>query len=574
MILLNANQNKFTSNKLAYIVALIFFVSTCGEPTTFVSSLAYADSGSCSSNDVDVDDATSDNLDVPLNTSGNYTVTCKKGGPFYVSTTGNNSNNGSQSLPWKDIQFGVDQLSAGETLIVSAGSYRETVLFSGKDDSGSASAPISIIGREGAIVDGGTLSPSDRQGLITIRDAQFIMVKNLELSNFRTAKGVEMTDTPVGILIEGTSSNISLINNRIHHIENLSTCDQTSDCGPAANGIAVYGNTTAAITGLILNGNEVYQNILAASEALTINGNVDGFKVLNNHVHDNNNIGIDIIGYESDVCASCTDEQNRARNGVIKGNRSINNSTNLALGNFSNNPWYGDDGGSAGGFYVDGGRNIIFDGNHSSRNDLGFEFASEHSGKSSDEILMINNYVYKNREVGLTIGGYSEDDSEEGGGSATNIYVYNNSFYKNAGWGTEINLSYRVINATFTNNILFGKSSVSEIFYPETNGQHQHVDWSNNLWWAPDVSDRSGVPGLASSIVQDPLFTSAQTGNLDLLVNSPAIDKAQLQTNLTHWNDSFWQDQFRGGVIDVHGKADINQKNRTSNRLDIGADEF
>ena len=542
---------------------------------------------SCNSNDFSTNDATSGNIDVQPNVTTSYAVSCTgsgmtveastsvtvttQGSTFYVAIDGNNEEVGSQNLPWRDIQFGVDQLSAGETLIVNAGSYSETILFSGEGDSGSSGSPISVVGLEGAIIDGSSITPNGRQGLITIRDAQFVTIENLELSNFRTASGIEINDTPVGILIDGTSSDINLTNNVIHHIENLSTCNQNSGCGTGANGIAVYGNTTSAITGLVLDGNEVYNCILSASESFTINGNVDGFKVLNNHVHDNN-IGIVTIGFESDTCPSCSDEQNRARNGLIRGNRSINNSTKLALGSFANNPWYGNDDGSAGGFYVDGGRNIIFDGNYSSQNDLGFEFASEHSGKASDEVLMINNYIYNNREVGLTIGGYAESTAGEGGGNATNIYIYNNSFYKNKGWGTEIVFSFRVINATLANNILYGEVGVSENFEQGSNGQHQNISWINNIWWAPDVSDISGVQG--TSIIQDPLFTDPVNGNLDLLINSPAIDVGQMQSDLTNWNDSFWQTEFANGVITAHGDLDINNQSRISNQIDIGADEF
>jgi hypothetical protein len=42
----------------------------------------------------------------------------------------------------------------------------------------------------------------------------------------------------------------------------------------------------------------VYDNRTGNSESLTINGNVTHFQVTNNLVHDNDNIGIDAIGFE------------------------------------------------------------------------------------------------------------------------------------------------------------------------------------------------------------------------------------------------------------------------------------
>jgi len=190
--------------------------------------------------------------------------------------------------------------------------------------------------------------------------------------------------------------------------------------------------------------------VLAASEAFVLNGNIDRFTLVGNYVHDNNNIGFDFIGYEG-TCSNCIDdEDDRVRNGMVMDNIALNNSTTL----FGGNPWYGNDGESAGGFYVDGGRNIVFDGNKSIGNDIGFEFASEHPGKSTEDILMINNYISNNLSSGLNMGGYASNPNGEGGGNAKNIFIHNNSFFHNWDWGTEITFGYRIINAEFHNNII------------------------------------------------------------------------------------------------------------------------
>lgn len=501
-----------------------------------------------------------------------YTQATSNGNTYYVAVAGSNSNSGSMASPWHDIQFGVNQLEAGDTLIVNPGTYHETVLFSGSNDSGTSSADITLKGLNGAIIDGSGLTPSGEQGLIGIHNASYITIENFELRNFKTSTGFNKTDTPLGILIDGSSHDLTINNNTIHHIENLSTCTEPSGCGPSANGIGVFGNTTTSISNITFNQNEVSHCILASSEAFTLNGNIDGFRLVDNYVHDNNNIGIDFIGYESDICPSCTAEQNRARNGVVRGNRSINNSIKLALGSFSSNPWYNGEDGNAGGFYVDGGRNILFDGNYSSQNDLGFEFASEHSQKSSEDILMINNFIYQNRELGLSLGGYSENTQSGGGGSARNIHVYNNSFYKNKGWGSEIVFQYRVIDTTIANNIFYGEDGVSDNFEMQANGQYQNISWGTNIWWAPDVSDTSGIQG--ASIVQNPLYISASTGNLNIQSSSPAISQGVVQADLTNWTDTFWNGEFTNGIIPAHGTQDINGGSRFNNQLDMGADEF
>lgn len=106
-----------------------------------------------------------------------------------------------------------------------------------------------------------------------------------------------------------------------------------------------------------------YNCKLGQSEALVLNGNVDGFKVTNNTVHDNDNIGIDFIGYEGTAPAN-----DNARNGICTGNRVYNISS-------KNNPHMLEM--SAGGIYVDGGFNILIDSNIVKNADIGIEVATE-----------------------------------------------------------------------------------------------------------------------------------------------------------------------------------------------------
>jgi len=491
------------------------------------------------------------------------------GSLFYVSPWGNNLDDGSFAKPWKTIQFAIDKIEESDaltTLVIKSGIYNERLLFSGDEDSN-----IHLKGEKGAVLDGSGLNPVGQQALVEIYNAHHVIVENLELRNFKTPRGFELLSTPMGIFINGTSHDINITKNSVHHIENLSTCGASSGCGSGANGIAVYGNTPTTMTNLNFIGNEVFNCILSSSEAFTINGNIDGFKLLNNYVHDNNNIGIDVIGYEKDVCEKCSEENNRARNGIIRNNRSINNSTNLALGIFNNNPWYEGEDGSAGGFYVDGGHHILFEGNHASQNDLGFEFASEHAGKSSSDILMVNNYIYNNREVGLTLGGYNQNPTKDGGGDANNIMVYNNSFYQNAGWGSEISFAYRVKNTILANNIIYGEGKVRDNFSSERNNQSKNITWGKNIWWAKDVTDSRGLNG--DALVVNPLYIDALNGNLDLNSTSPAIDEGVEQSDITSWSGSFWENAFNDGIIPASGTQDIHGQQRIKGQLDIGADE-
>lgn len=73
---------------------------------------------------------------------------------YYVATTGNNSSgNGSIGAPWRTIQYGANQLSAGDTLYIRGGTYVEAVKIS---RSGTSGSPITIKAYTGetVIIDG------------------------------------------------------------------------------------------------------------------------------------------------------------------------------------------------------------------------------------------------------------------------------------------------------------------------------------------------------------------------------------------------------------------------------------
>ncbi|KQQ35998.1 hypothetical protein ASF61_07210 [Duganella sp. Leaf126] len=450
--------------------------------------------------------------------------------------------------PGQSIQAAVDKAGAGDVVRVLAGEYREKVLISGK--SGTASAPITVKADTGVLVSGITLQPDGREGLITIRNSKYVRVEGFELAAFTSGN---VNNTPVGILVEGSGANLDIVNNKIHDIQHTNTC--TDECSAGAHGLAVFGTNTTGITDILIQGNEVYKNVLQSSEALVINGNVDRFEVLNNYVHDNNNIGFDFIGYESE-CSGCG-EKNRARNGIVRGNRAVNNSS-------GKNTWYRGER-SAAGFYVDGGRYIVFDRNISSGNDLGFEFASEHAGKATEDIVMSNNFVFKNTEVGLTMGGY-----ESGLGSAKRIHVHNNSFYKNKGWGTEIVFQHKVIDARLTNNIFFGTGAATANFADLGSGHSGNV-WGTNLWWGTSTAG-SMMPGL--SVLADPRYVAPESGNLNLQATSPAINVGATSVALTGWSSPLWSRYYPGGAIAVNGVADINGQARIEGIIDLGADEY
>jgi hypothetical protein len=106
------------------------------------------------------------------------------------------------------------------------------------------------------------------------------------------------------------------------------------------------------------------------------------FEVTNNKVHDNNNIGIVLIGHEGVSPVHVLDQ---VRNGIVRNNIVHHNSS-------INNTGYNEY--SADGIYVDGGKEIIIEQNQSYENDLGIEVASEHAGKKAQVKLLLRTIPY------------------------------------------------------------------------------------------------------------------------------------------------------------------------------------
>lgn len=72
---------------------------------------------------------------------------------YYVSTTGNDAGNGSSGSPWLTVGKSIAKLVAGDTLIVTAGTYKDSNgggNYSFKN-SGTATSPITIIGQNAVI---------------------------------------------------------------------------------------------------------------------------------------------------------------------------------------------------------------------------------------------------------------------------------------------------------------------------------------------------------------------------------------------------------------------------------------
>ncbi len=76
---------------------------------------------------------------------------------FYVATSGRDTNPGTKERPFKTISAGVAGLKAGDTLLIAAGAYRETIRVT---TSGTAEKPIVIA--------------AEQKGAVTIRGSALV----------------------------------------------------------------------------------------------------------------------------------------------------------------------------------------------------------------------------------------------------------------------------------------------------------------------------------------------------------------------------------------------------------------
>lgn len=465
-----------------------------------------------------------------------------------VASTGLDANPGTPAAPWRTIQHAADTAVPGDVVCVRGGVYVERVTFT---VSGAPGAPISFRSYPGetAIIDGtGLTVPAAETALLLIADRHDLIVQGFEVRNYRTATTGRV---PVGIRILGTAHDIELRDNVIHHIEHTGTAANGTD----AHGIAVHGTSgTQPVHDIVIDGNELFALKLGSSEALVLNGNVMNWQVTHNRVHDSNNIGIDVIGFEGTAPA---DDQ--ARNGVIADNEIY------AIDTYGN-PAYGTER-SAGCIYVDGGADVVIERNRAHHCNLGVEIASEHAGHATSRVTVRNNFIYANTEAGLALGGY---DAQRGSTEA--CVIVNNTLVGNNtsdGYGAELYVQFDTRNNIIKNNILVagpagwlikswspvmqGNLVDANLYAAATAGKWE---WRGTDYTGADAfaayrvasgNDANGLSG------QDPLLVDAAAGDLHLQANSPAIGKGESLSE--------------AGTLDIDGQP------RVQTTIDLGADE-
>jgi len=127
---------------------------------------------------------------------------------YYVSGLGNDQNSGSIEMPWASIQYGIDNIEAGDSLFIRDGIYEENLIVS---HSGTKLNPLYISSFKGEKVKISGKINNEKIPVISLEKVKYIVLQGFEIGN----EPDESSDAVVGIEIN-TSENIQVSGCKIY----------------------------------------------------------------------------------------------------------------------------------------------------------------------------------------------------------------------------------------------------------------------------------------------------------------------------------------------------------------------
>ena len=385
---------------------------------------------------------------------------------IHVSVNGNDeTGDGSEDAPFATPAYVASRVGPGTEVIVHEGSYGQFSIEG--NASGTESEPVVFRAAEGerVVIESIPGNADEEEDSIGIH---LINVDNIKLDGFEVTGGTH------GIYYESLPErgenpleNITISNCKVHGIR-------------GTHGICVYAeNDLAPVKNLTMEGCEVCDCECFDSESTVFNGNIDGFTIKDNVIHDNNNIGIDMIGFEGTAMHEGNGSDNPydadyVRNGECCGNIVYNISS-------EGNEAYLEDGEydlCADGIYVDGGQDIKIYDNFIFNCDIGVEIATEHS-PDDNELFMVSGIEVHDNVIagcesgyGMCFGGYDADR-----GFTENCSFHNNTFIDTE---TAVGVQ-RSRNNRIYDNISVGVDTGLE-FNPDCREDDLVNEFGENIW--------------------------------------------------------------------------------------------
>ena len=187
---------------------------------------------------------------------------------YYVATTGNNSNPGTSSSPWRTVTYAVSKMVAGDTTYVKGGVYSEGMVRFGT--SGTQSAPIKLLNAPGQF----PVIACKKDG-----KANMVLLSNKAGSTkpigWITIEGFEIRDCYNGIKFSNLH-NSTIRRNWIHH---------------SWGGSGIFGWATK----VVIDRNKINANATSSGgHGIYTNGSY--YTITNNLIYDNGTFGIQLNG--------------------------------------------------------------------------------------------------------------------------------------------------------------------------------------------------------------------------------------------------------------------------------------
>ncbi len=395
---------------------------------------------------------------------------------YYVSTSGNDANNGALSTPFKTISHGAGVAQPGDTVYVRAGVYNDLVRISSQGTS-AAHIGIRAYPGESPVIDGtGTAAGTD---LVLFSSAQYVDFSGFEVRN----------STHIGICVY-PGSFLTISGNNVH--------------GSVRNGIWAGYSAFGTTSDLTISGNTVWNNVLE-NQNRTMSGGwaqaigteyANRVTVTNNNVYQNYGEGIAYVLSDGGTIKNNTVYDNYSVEIYLDNAQTTTVDSNLAY-TTGNSAYY------RGGYPASG---------------IGSANESYGTSNPLNALTIVNNIVL-NSKYGFY---YS---NEANGGGLQNVTVANNTFYKGA-----VDLiwiaSAAHANSVVENNVFYQVGNVM------TNVAGSGVTYRNNDWYGGTAGTASG----SGDVLADPRLANAgglTAADYKLTVGSPATAAGLTLSNVT-----------------------------------------
>lgn len=329
------------------------------------------------------------------------------GTTYYISPTGDDDkNDGTQQKPFKTFSKALEEMFAGDTLIVMDGTYMASTEDARDEDSdnavelsksGNASAFITIKAqhRGEAVISGFTNAQKSDYALMYI-NGSYIMIDGLVFSNLKVKNGGK------GIELANGANHITIANCKFTNIKTASHVTKESkyneDLQYTANAIIGYGTKgSKPISSILIYKNTCTNMATGWSECISLTENCQYISIIENYIDSTENIGIDVGGNYGD----CDDlSKGFTQYAYIAHNTVINESTADT---------YGDD---CYGIYADGGQHIQILNNKVANCMGGIECGAEEKlGNTypANDITISGNEIVDCQKVFFACGGWEKD---------------------------------------------------------------------------------------------------------------------------------------------------------------------